>query len=115
MVTSKARSKIKDTLKEDKKKLAEQGKEIILRKLKQLRVEPTHLMMEHMREYFNAPTHFDLYYRVGKGFITTADIKRFTEYKPSSPLRTKPNISVADAKTIEREITKIKTATKIYC
>jgi GTP pyrophosphokinase len=108
VVTSKARSKIKDTLKEDKKKLAEQGKEIILRKLKQLRVEPTHLMMEHMREYFNAPTHFDLYYRVGKGFITTADIKRFTEYKPSSPLRTKPNISVADAKTIEREITKIK-------
>lgn len=108
VVTSKARSKIKDTLKEDKKKLAEEGKEIIIRKLKQLRVEPTHLMLEQMREYFNAPTHFDLYYRVGKGFITTADIKRFTEYKPSSPLKTKPNIPIADAKTIEQEITKIK-------
>lgn len=108
VVTSKARSKIKDTLKEDKKKLAEEGKEIIIRKLKQLRVEPTHLMLEQMREYFNAPTHFDLYYRVGKGFITTSDIKRFTEYKPSSPLKTKPNIPIADAKTIEQEITKIK-------
>ncbi|MCS6975149.1 MAG: bifunctional (p)ppGpp synthetase/guanosine-3',5'-bis(diphosphate) 3'-pyrophosphohydrolase [Cyclobacteriaceae bacterium] len=108
VVTSKARSKIKDTLKEDKKKLAEEGKEIIIRKLKQLRTEPTHLMLEQMREYFNAPTHFDLYYRVGKGFITTADIKRFTEYKPASPLKTKPHIPVADAKTIEQEITKIK-------
>ncbi len=108
VVTSKARSKIKDTLKEDKKKMAEEGKEIIIRKLKQLRAEPTHLMLEQMREYFNAPTHFDLYYRVGKGFITTADIKRFTEYKPSSPLKTKPNIPIADAKTIEQEITKIK-------
>lgn len=108
VVTSKARSKIKETLKEDKKKLAEAGKEIILRKLKQLRVEPTHLLLEQMREYFNAPTHIDLYYRVGKGFITTSDIKRFTEYKPSSPLKTKPNIRVPDAKTIEQEIVKIK-------
>lgn len=108
VVTSKARSKIKETLKEDKKKLAEEGKEIIIRKLKQLRTEPTHLMLEQMREYFNAPTHIDLYYRVGKGFITTADIKRFTEYKPSSPLKIRPNIPIPDAKTIEQEITKIK-------
>ncbi len=63
VVTSKAKSKIKETLKEDKKKLAEQGKETIIRKLKQLRIEPTHLMLEQMREYFNAPTHLDLYYR----------------------------------------------------
>ncbi len=108
VVTSKARTKIKETLKEDKKKLAEQGKEIIIRKLKQLRIEPTHLLLEQMREYFNAPTHLDLYYRVGKGLITSADIKHFTEYKPASPLKTKPNIKVPDARTIEQEITKIK-------
>ncbi|GIV36822.1 MAG: RelA/SpoT family protein [Cyclobacteriaceae bacterium] len=108
VVTSKAKSKIKETLKEDKKLLAEAGKETIIRKLKQLRVEPTHLILEQMREYFNAPTHLDLYYRVGKGFITPADIKRFTEYKPSSPLKNKPIIRVPDARTIEQEITRIK-------
>jgi guanosine-3',5'-bis(diphosphate) 3'-pyrophosphohydrolase len=108
VVTSKARSKIKDNLKEDKKRVAEVGKEIIQRKLKQLKVEPTHLILEQMREYFGSASHFELYYRVGKGIIASADIKRFKEYKPASPLRTKPNIRVADARAIEQEITKIK-------
>ncbi len=108
VVTSKARSKIKDNLKEDKKRVAEDGKEIIYRKLKQLKVEPTHLMLEQMREYFGLASHFELYYRVGKGIIATADIKRFKDYKPASPLKTKPNVRVADAKAIEQEITRIK-------
>jgi len=108
VVTSKARSKIKDSLKEDKKRIAESGKEIIQRKLKQLKTEPTHVVLEQMREYFGLASHFELYYRVGKGMITTADIKRFKEYKPASPLKTKPNIRVADAKVIEQEITRIK-------
>lgn len=108
VVTSKARSKIKDNLKEDKKRVAEAGKEIIQRKLRQLKVEPTHIILEQMREYFGLASHFELYYRVGKGIINSADIKRFKEYKPASPLKTRPNIRVADAKVIEQEITRIK-------
>lgn len=108
VVSSKAKSRIKDVLKEDKKIVAEEGKEIIFRKLKQLKVEPTQMILEQMREYFNAPSHFDLYYRVGKGTIDSSDIKRFKDYKPPSPLKTKPNLRVADAKTIEQEITRIK-------
>jgi GTP pyrophosphokinase len=61
-----------------------------------------------MREYFNAKTHLDLYYKIGKGIISTADIKRFTEFKPASPLRTKPNVAVNDAKTLEKELTQLK-------
>jgi guanosine-3',5'-bis(diphosphate) 3'-pyrophosphohydrolase len=108
VVTSKAKSRIKDVLKEEKKKAAEDGKEIILRKLKQMKMEPTQVLLEQMREYFRAPTHIDFYYRVGKGFITSADIKRFKDYKPSSPLKTQPNLRVSDAKTFEQEITRIK-------
>lgn len=108
VVTSKAKGRIKDQLKEDKKKAADIGKEIILRKLKQLKIEPTQLAFEQMREYFNVPTHFELYYRVGRGLINSADIKRFKDYKPASPLKTKPNLRVADAKAVEQEITKIK-------
>lgn len=108
VVTSKAKGRIKDQLKEDKKKSADDGKEIILRKLKQMKIEPTQMVFEQMREYFNTPTHFELYYRVGRGLINSADIKRFKDYKPSSPLKTRPNLSVADAKVIEQEITKIK-------
>jgi len=108
VISSKAKSRIKDVLKEDKKKSAEDGKEIILRKLRQLKEEPTQPLMEQMRDYFNAPTHFDLYFRVGGGFISTADIKRFIENKPLSPLKTRPHIQVADARIIEQEITKVK-------
>jgi len=108
VVSSKAKNHIKESLKEEKKKAAVDGKEIIARKLKQQKLDATQDLLEQMREYFNAKTHLDLYYKVGKGIISTADIKRFTEFKPSSPLRTKPNVQVTDAKTIEKELTKLK-------
>jgi GTP diphosphokinase / guanosine-3',5'-bis(diphosphate) 3'-diphosphatase len=108
VVSSKAKSRIKEELKEDKKKSSEEGKEIILRKLRQLKEEPSQQLLEQMRDYFNAATHFDLYFRVGAGFITTADIKRFVENKPTSPIKSKPNLQVSDAKAIEQEITRAK-------
>lgn len=108
VVSSKAKSRIKEELKEDKKKSSEDGKEIILRKVRQLKEEPSQQLLEQMRDYFNAATHFDLYFRVGAGFITTADIKRFVENRPTSPIKSKPNLQVSDAKTIEQEITRAK-------
>lgn len=108
VVSSRAKARIKDVLKEDKKKAAEDGKEIILRKLRQLKEDPSQPLLEQMRDYFKAHTHFDLYYRVGSGFITTADIKRFVENRPASPIRSRPNVAVSDARTIEQEINKTK-------
>ena len=108
VVTSKAKSRIKEELKEDKKKLAEDGKEIIFRKIRQTKEEPGQAILEQMRDYFKSVTHFDLYFRVGAGFITSADIKRFLENKPVSPIRSKPNLQVQDAKVIEQEITRAK-------
>lgn len=107
-VSSKAKSRIKDVLKEDKKKSAEEGKEIVLRKLRQMKQEMSQPLLEQMRDYFKTTTHFELYYRVGSGFITTADIKKFVENRPSFPLKYRPNLPVSDAKTIEQEITKVK-------
>jgi GTP diphosphokinase / guanosine-3',5'-bis(diphosphate) 3'-diphosphatase len=106
VVTSKAKGRIKDALKEEKKKAAEDGKEIILRKLKQMKIEVTQTVLDQMREFFNAPTHLDLYYRIGKGFINPTDIKKFQDYKPSTALKLKPEVS--DPKLIEQEIKKVK-------
>jgi guanosine-3',5'-bis(diphosphate) 3'-pyrophosphohydrolase len=108
IVSSKAKARIKDELKEDKKKSAEDGKEIIFRKIRQQKEDPSQQLLEQMRDHFNAPTHFDLYFKVGAGFITTADIKKFLENKPVSPIKTRPNLQVADAKTFEQEISRIK-------
>ncbi|MFD1001761.1 RelA/SpoT family protein [Ohtaekwangia kribbensis] len=107
VVSSKAKSRIKDELKEDKKKSAEEGKEILLRKLRQLKEDPSQQLLEQMREHFKVQANFELYYRVGRGFITAADLKKFVENKPTSPLKNRPN-APADAKAIEQEITKIK-------
>jgi GTP diphosphokinase / guanosine-3',5'-bis(diphosphate) 3'-diphosphatase len=106
VVTSKAKGRIKDSLKEEKKKAAEDGKEIILRKLKQMKIEPTQAVFEQMREFFNAPTHIDLYFRIGKGFINPSDIKKFQDYKPSAVPKLKTDLS--DPKLIEQEIKKVK-------
>jgi len=101
VVTSKAKTRIKDQLKEDRRRSAEEGKEILLRKLRQLKEEPTQHLMEQMREYFKAPANFELYFRVGKGFITGADIKRFTENKPVPAARLKPSIQPEVRPTVE--------------
>jgi GTP diphosphokinase / guanosine-3',5'-bis(diphosphate) 3'-diphosphatase len=102
VVTSKAKARIKEELKEDKKKIAEEGKEIVIRKFRQGKEEHTPQLMEQMREYFKMSANFDLYFRVGKGFITSADIKKFLENKPQL---TKPrtNHHVPEPKIVEAE------------
>ena len=106
VVSSKAKARIKDELKEDKKKSADEGKEILLRKLKQLKEDPTQVLLEQMREYFKAPANFEMYYRIGRGFITAADIKRFIEAKPVFQLR--PRTSSVEGKSVEQELSHIK-------
>src|SRR6186713_2467272 len=98
VVSSKAKSRIKDELKEDKRKSAEDGKEIFMRKMRQWKEEPNQQMMEQMRDHFKSKTHFDLFFKVGRGFVSTADIKKFVENRPISPIKTKPNLEVQDAK-----------------
>src|SRR5689334_14983848 len=55
VVSSKAKSRIKDELKEDKKKFVEEGKEILIRKLRQAGEEPSQQLLEQMREHFKVP------------------------------------------------------------
>lgn len=105
-VTPKAKSKIKEALKEDKKVLVEQGKEILLRKLRQLKITPNNDVYEQMRGYFNVTSQSDLHYRIGKGIITLVDLKRFKEFKPSTS-KSSPQIT-PEVKPIEQEALKEK-------
>jgi GTP diphosphokinase / guanosine-3',5'-bis(diphosphate) 3'-diphosphatase len=107
-VSPKAKSKIKELLKEDKRNVAEEGKELLQRKLKHLKMDSSSQAYELMLAYFNANSKFDLHYRIGKGIITVNDLKRFSEFKPSSPLKGRPHIPVSDASVVEQEITKSK-------
>ena len=75
--TSRAKSKIRTALKEEKKLLAEDGKEILRRKLKQLKIDFNEKNVHNLANYFNLRTSLDLFYRVGIGKIDNLSLKKF--------------------------------------
>lgn len=75
--TARARSKIKSALKEDKKSIAEDGKEILRRKLKQLKIVLNERSVNELVNYFKLKTSLDLFYRIGVGTIDNKMLKEF--------------------------------------
>ncbi|WP_375237864.1 RelA/SpoT family protein [Aurantibacter sp.] len=75
--TSRAKSKIKSLLKEEKKLIAEDGKEILRRKLKQLKITINEKSINEMVSHFKLKTSLDLFYRVGIGTIDSPAIKGY--------------------------------------
>ena len=77
VVTAKAKSKIKSSLKEEKRKIAEQGKEILERKLKSLKVTYNTDNLYKLAYYFKLPTTLDLFFNVAQGKIDIKQLKEF--------------------------------------
>ena len=75
--TARARSKIKSSLKEEKKLIAEDGKEILRRKLKQLKINLNERSVNELVNFFKLQTSLDLFYRVGIGSIDNSMLKKF--------------------------------------
>ena len=77
VVTAKAKSKIKSSLKEEKRRVAEDGKEILERKLKTLKITYNTDNINKIANYFKFPSSQELFYNVAKGSI---DIKNLREF-----------------------------------
>ena len=77
VTTTRAKSKIKSSLKEEKKTIAEDGKEILRRKLKQLKISLNEKSINELVSYFNLNTSLDLFYRVGISSIDKKKKKSF--------------------------------------
>lgn len=75
--TARARSKIKTALKEAKKAIAEEGKEILRRKLKSQKITLNEDTVNKLVTFFKLKTSLDLYYRVGSGIIDNVKLKDF--------------------------------------
>lgn len=92
VVTAKAKSKIKTSLKDQKKVLAENGKEIFDRKLKNMKVNPAVVNMNDILLHFKVPTATDLYYKIALEIIDLRDLKDFFspefQAKPKVPVKT---------------------------
>lgn len=75
--TARARSKIKSSLREEKKSVALDGKEILRRKLKSQKINLNEDTINKMVIFFKLKTSLDLFYRVGIGAIDNHMIKDF--------------------------------------
>jgi GTP diphosphokinase / guanosine-3',5'-bis(diphosphate) 3'-diphosphatase len=77
VTTARAKGKIKAALKEARKKQAEEGKEILDRKLKQLKMDNTPDIIQKLVDFFKLPSHLELYFAVATGGITQKDLKNY--------------------------------------
>ena len=79
VITSRAKSKIRAALNENKKVIAEEGKEILKRKLKQLKFSFNDNILNKLQVFLNLRTTQDLFYGVGVGSIDNIELKRFAK------------------------------------
>lgn len=98
--TARARSKIKSSLNADKKVIAEDGKEILRRKLRSLKIALNEKSVNEMVTYFKLSTSLDLFYRVGSGTIDNTMLKAFASSRSNafvsylkSKITRKPEVS----------------------
>ncbi|WP_034040582.1 RelA/SpoT family protein [Wocania ichthyoenteri] len=100
--TARARSKIKSALKEDKKQIGEEGKEILRRKLKQLKITLNEASVNELVNYFRLKTSLDLFYRVGIGTIDNSMLKDYASSRSNALMSFIKN-KISRKQTIKKE------------
>ena len=96
VVTGKARSKIRQKLKEEEFKLASAGKEMLDRRLKNSKLELPDEMLNRITKKFNYKTINEFYAAVGNGTVDFAQVKDYILAGPEGP-----KISAVDDKVEE--------------
>jgi GTP diphosphokinase / guanosine-3',5'-bis(diphosphate) 3'-diphosphatase len=75
VVTSKARTKIKQVLNEEKVKAAAEGKEILVRRLKNWKIQYGDTIIQKLINHYNLKTAQDLYFLIESGKLELLEIK----------------------------------------
>ena len=84
VTTSRAKNKIKNVLNENTKKIAEEGKEVLTRKLKHLKITLSESVVNELVNFFKLKTSLDLFYRVGVGAIENQQLKDYAAQKSNT-------------------------------
>jgi GTP diphosphokinase / guanosine-3',5'-bis(diphosphate) 3'-diphosphatase len=84
VITARAKTKIRVALKEEEKKIAEEGKEVLSRKLRHLKIPFNEKTINELVTYFKLKTSFDLFYRFGNGAIDNTQLKAFIGQRNST-------------------------------
>src|SRR4029078_12279118 len=77
VVTAKAKGRIKDALKEEKKKIGDEGKYTVQRKLEGMGVPMNQHNIDEIVQWYKLPSNIDLFYQVAVKNIDLKDLKEF--------------------------------------
>ncbi|CAM3907126.1 bifunctional (p)ppGpp synthetase/guanosine-3',5'-bis(diphosphate) 3'-pyrophosphohydrolase [Flavobacterium cucumis] len=84
VTTSRAKNKIKNVLNENTKKIAEEGKELLERKLRHLKITLNENTINELVNFFKLQTSLDLFYRAGIGSIENQQLKEYAAQKSNT-------------------------------
>lgn len=106
VVTAKAKSKIKSSLKEEKRKIAEDGKETLERKLKSLKITYNTDNINKLTYYFKLQSNQDLFIAIANGKIELKDLREYLNSEKE--IENRGNDFKNDGKNIEALLNKVK-------
>lgn len=89
-VTSKARNRIKQALGEEKLKDAADGREMLMRRLKNWKIEYNDTLVRSLIDHYKLPSAKDLYYKILHEKIDLLDIKEFIKKSKETVSDTAP-------------------------
>jgi GTP pyrophosphokinase len=112
VVTAKARNKIKDALKEEKRKVAEDGKYTLQRKLEGMGVAYNSHNIEVVTNFYKLPSALDLFYRIATRTLDLKELKDFQvmgdKLEAPRPVKTEEPKQVDDiSRTLPRKDTEL--------
>jgi GTP pyrophosphokinase len=79
--TARAKSKIKSILKEEHKIIAKEGKEVLERKLRHLKIKLNEKTINELVNFFKLKTSFDMFYKIGDGSIDNQQLKKYASQR----------------------------------
>ena len=106
VTTSRAKTKIKNVLNENTKKIGEEGKELLTRKLKHLKITMSEQVVNELVNFFKLKTSLDLFYRVGIGAIENQQLKDYAAQKSNSIINFFKNKMKRSPSTADEDIHK---------
>ncbi len=78
VVTTKAKSKIKDSLKEEKRAVGEEGRALLVKRLEQMNIPATQAQFEEIAAYYKINSSLDLFYDIAVRKIDLHEAKDWT-------------------------------------
>ncbi|MCB0401246.1 MAG: bifunctional (p)ppGpp synthetase/guanosine-3',5'-bis(diphosphate) 3'-pyrophosphohydrolase [Flavobacteriales bacterium] len=107
VITHRAKSKIKNLLNNEKREIANEGKTILEKEFKRLKIAYENISLRELQKYYKVRSLLDLYFKVAKGEINLSHLKGFEVRKgilrPKQTIRKRVTSYIVPRKTAAKE------------